>query len=179
MVARVAELRRAGTASDIGEWVLPEQRTAVIELVEAVDRAERSSTSLRRAVEERLGPAAAMDLALPDLSQSLGALSRGARVVDQTIHGNEARVMFQVGDRLPLETATLVRRDGAWLLDTGAPVEGVPRELRAYAASLDDLAERVRRESWTATALQDELRVRREPIARRVRHMTAEAQGRD
>lgn len=163
---------------DIGEWILPEQRSAVIELVEAVDRAERSAASLRREVEERLGPAAAMEIPLPDLSQSLGALSHGARVVDQTIHGDEARVMFQVGDRLPLETAILVRRDGVWLLDTGAPVEGVPRELRAYAASLDDLTDRVRRESWMLAALQDELRVRREPIARRVRNLTTDARGR-
>lgn len=175
VVRQVNEYRRTGRRGRIEECIVPEQRTAVLELVQAIDQLLAANEGLRQAVCTQLGSAQASSFDLSSMANYTGVLSRDVRVVDEKITGERAEVTIQIARRVPLDTVQLVRREGRWLIRTQNPVPGVAAEVRKLAQVLREGARALKDKQWTAEQLRSELAARQEPITRRIAALTAAA----
>ncbi len=171
-VRRLRADRRAGRTAALTAYLLPVQRSAVIELLLAVDRLVRANDVLVQAVRERLGSAAAHAVDRSAVADIVGVFSEHVTLVDERIEGDRAVVTYQVADRVPLQQVTLVRREGRWRVRVDEPIEGLPDALRDLADVLVDIAEDLARRDWPETRLREELRRREEPVLRRIAALT-------
>jgi len=178
VVRHVNEYRRTGRRGLIADCIVPEQRTAVLELVQAIDQLLAANEGLRQAVCTQLGSAQASSFDLSGMANYTGVLSRDVRVIDEQITGEQAEVTIQVAKRVPLDTVQLVRRDGCWLIRTQNPVPGVAAEVCKLAQVLREGARALKDKQWTAAQLRSELSARQAPITRRIATLTAEARNR-
>ena len=175
VVRRVNEYRCAGRRGLIEECIVPEQRTAVLELVQAIDQLLAANEGLRQAICTHLGTAQAASFDLSGMANYAGVLSRDVCVIDEQITGDRAEVTIQIAKRVPLDTVELVRRDGRWLIRTENPTPGVAAEVCKLARVLREGARALKDKHWTAEQLRSELSARQAPITRRIAALTAEA----
>ena len=175
VVRQVNKYRRAGRRGLIEECIVPEQRTAVLELVQAVDQLLAANEGLRQAICTNLGSAQAASFDLSGMANYTGVLSRDVRVIDEHITDDRAEVTIQIAKRVPLDTVELVRRDGRWLIRTENPTPGVAAEVCKLARVLREAARALKDKHWTAEQLRSELAARQEPITRRIAALTAAA----
>lgn len=169
---RIHELRNAGSFSELGRYLLAEQREVVLSVLRAVDHLAAADQQLRSAVESQLGPADVADFDHSDLVNSVGLFSRDLAFIEEEINGEEAGVIIQVADRLPLERAQFVRRDGAWRVRTDSPIPEMPGEIERLAEILTDEASRLRERQLSAAQLRKELDSRILAAGRRLDALT-------
>lgn len=163
----------AGDHAGIEPFLLADQRDLVIAQMCAVDRLVDATAVLRARIEERFGLGAAQDFDYGQVANILGVLSRDVTLLTETVQDARARVTFQVADRVPLESAEMVRRDHRWLLVVD-PIEGVPEEIEKLAAVIAEVADAVRDGAYTVTNLRREIDRRQAPILRRLSELVGD-----
>ncbi|NOT02854.1 MAG: hypothetical protein HOP29_19820 [Phycisphaerales bacterium] len=164
----------AGRHSAAETYLLAEQRKAVIAQIRAVDRLQSAAEALARRAADRFGLAAAEALDFTRSADVLGVLSRHARLVSQRVESDRATVVYQVGDRLPLESVELMRRGDGWILVTEA-IEGVPEEIAKLAGVVERSIGGLLDDGLTLEELRRDVDLRASPIFRRLQHLTESA----
>lgn len=167
----------AGRYDAAETFLIPDQQAAVIAQIRAVERLHGAAEGLSRRTADRFGLAATESVKYTRSANVLGPLSPHARLLNYRLESDHATVIYQVGDRLPLESIEMTRRDGRWLLVTDA-IEDMPGEIEKLAGvlehgivALDD----------PGTGLDDfrrDLELHAAPILRRLRLLTESAGGR-
>jgi hypothetical protein len=173
VVRRVREDRLAGRLGGVAPLLVPHQRSAVLELIQAADEITHADRVLHAAVAAHLGSAAAVQFDHSTVVDSFGVFSRHVEIVDEAVDGDRAVVIVQVSGRVPLEEVHLVRIDGSWLIQTDPPIPEIPRLLRELARVMVDVARELERKPWTADALHAELVRRQRPILKQIQELTA------
>ena len=97
---------------------------------------------------------------LSSLGGDLGLFSNDLTVIQVERNGNQATVTFQVGERLPLETAELRLGPQGWVYLPGTGPCELPGMLRDLATTLSDIAEMVRRDRPNVARIDQEYRLR-------------------
>ena len=92
----------------------------------AMDRLLQAATQLQQTAEQRLGPAAAVVCDISDLADYLGPFSRNVQIVSTRIEGDTAIVVYQVGERVPVERAEVRRMAGRWRYMPDEPDYALP-----------------------------------------------------
>lgn len=167
-VRRVREYRLAGRLGLIAEYLVPDQRQHVVELIHAVDRLLWANQVLQAAVTSHFGPASAHGFDRSQAGNAIGVFSQDVDILDERIDGETAGVGIQVAGRVPLDEVKLVRREGRWLIQTDPPIPGVADELRRLANMLADTARMLDRRAMTPIELKKELDLREASIGRRI-----------
>ena len=159
--------RLAGDHVGIEPFLLADQRDLVIAQMRAVDRLIDATAVLRTGLEERFGLGAAQEFDYGQVANILGVLSRDVTLLTETVQDGRASVTFQVANRVPLESAEMVRRDDRWLLAVD-PIEGVPAEIEKLAAVIAEVADGVRDGTYVARDLRRDIDRRQAPILHRL-----------
>jgi hypothetical protein len=97
---------------------------------------------------------------LSSLGGDLGLFSNDLKIIQVERNGNQATVTFQVGERLPLETAHLRLGPQGWVYFPGTGPYELPGMLRDLAVTLSDIAEMVRRDRPSVARIDQEYRLR-------------------
>jgi len=149
--AAVEEIRRlhAGRRYDeLRQWIVPEQASALVDLLLAVDRFLGANDRLCAWIGAEVGTGLAQSVDQSYLADELGTilgnnlnvLAQDVELLDESEAGDTARVSYVVAGRVPAQVVVLHRRDGRWQFDPGpvsAPtfVEG----FNDMASALDSL----------------------------------------
>lgn len=173
-VERLRDYRFTGRYSLIEPFLLPEQRSAVIAQIRAVDRLHAAAKMLRRRVRHRLGMAAAQEFDFRQVANLLGVFSPDVTLLTERIDVDRATVSFQVADRIPLDAAEMLRRENHWVL-VSDPIDGVPDELLKLALLLERIADQVNGNDLTVDELRREIKLRQAPILRRLKKLVTSA----
>ncbi|HNQ23236.1 MAG TPA: hypothetical protein PKK06_09100 [Phycisphaerae bacterium] len=173
VVRRVNEYRQAGRVALIEHYIVPEQRAAILELIQAVDRLLAANEGLRQAVRTHLGSAQVDAFDLAAMANRLGPFSQDVTVLDEQSDGNQASVTIQIAQRLPLESVQLVRVADRWLIRESPPVPGLAGEVHRLAQALVDGAKALREQHWSAARLHAELAARQASVNRRIAALMA------
>lgn len=176
-VQRVHDYRLAGQIGRIEPYLWPEQRAAVAELIQAVDRLVWANKVLQAAVTKHLGRASAGLFDRSQVANIIGVFSKDVELIDQWIDGEQAVVTIQVAAQVPLEEVQLARRNGRWLIRTDSPIPAVAEELRNLADALIGTARVVERKRLTVAQLRRELDAHEAPIGRRLAALTRVSSG--
>lgn len=175
-ILRLRAFRERGRYSRIERFLLPEQRTAVLSQLRAVDRLIATARLLQRRVRTHLGTGAAQSFAhYAQVGNIIGVFSDDVTLLDEHVDGASARVTFQVAGRLPLGTVSMTRDRDRWLLNAD-PIDGVPEQLLKLAGMLERLADRVVEEGLSAETLHREIALRQSGILRRLEKLVADAE---
>ena len=174
-VHEARRLRNQSAFDDLEEYLLPEQRTAVIAHLLAVDRLVAAHRSLNRLIEERIGPGSATRIDADAIANIAGVFSTDVEIVDETIDDDYAVVTFSVAGRIPLEEITLVRRENRWRLRGQAPAPELSLQLRKLAEAADRVSLLLNTRGMTADDLRSELALRQDPILRRIQELSEQA----
>ena len=138
----------------------PAHRAAFIDTMLAVDLVLTADQEARQAIAEVLGEHRTESWDLSALGNNLGIFSNEINIISVERDGDRATLTFQVGDRLPLETAQLRAGPKGWLYAPGpGPIELAPR-FRSLAMALSEVAELIRRDRPTAACSNQEFRLR-------------------
>lgn len=172
VVRRVHEYRLAGRLGLVAQYVLPDQRPHVLQLIRAVDRLLQANQVLQAAVTNHLGPASAEGFDRSQVANIIGVFSNEVEILDQRLGGEVAVVTVQVARRVPLDEVKLLRREDRWLIQTDPPIPGVADELRRLAEVLLDVARMLDKQAMTPVELKKELDLREASIGRRITALT-------
>lgn len=172
-VRRVREHRLSGRLQLLETYLISEQRTPVVELIQSVDRLRWANGVLQAAVTNHLGPATARAFDRSEAANAIGVFSRDVDLLDERVVADRAVVTIQVAGRVPLEEANLVRREGRWLIQTDPPIPGVAEALNKLAQVLVDTARLLDEGHMSAEELQRELLLREASIGRRLETLTS------
>ncbi len=157
-VERLRQLHAQRRYEAMADHIVGGRAAAVVQTLVAMDRLLDANRALRARVAERIGPDIAAMIDLSYLGEHLELFSPQIRIVSEHIRGDEATVVFQVGQRVPLERARFVWRDGAWKYDPGPGYDPrLPKAFLEMARGLEKLADDVR------SGRLDADRVRRDP----------------
>lgn len=142
----------------------------------AVDRLLTVSAQLADTAARRLGPTAGQVCDLSVLADYLGPFSRRARALSTRIDGDEATVVYQVGERIPIERVQMHRLAGRWIYVPDAADERLPDLLNQLTDHLVALKAEAQQGTFDERAFIDEY-VRRvqQPLAT---HLEQEEQSR-
>jgi hypothetical protein len=140
--------------------IKPDQSAAFIDTLIAVDLVLAANEEVRQAIAEVLGEHRTELWDLSALGDNLGIFSSGMNIISVERKQDQATVTFQVGDRLPLESAQLHGGPKGWLYAPGPAPTGWPAQLRRLATGLTDVAEVIRRERPDAVRINQEFRLR-------------------
>ncbi len=168
VVVRVNALRRSGHYSRIEPFLVPDDRTDVLTLIQSVDQLLSANSVLQTAIKEHLGSATAGPFDRSQAGNIIGPFSMDVVAHDERIRGDIATVTIEVGGRLPLEQVELVHRDGRWVIQTDQPRPSIAENLQRMAEVMTEVAREVRTKHLTAVQLRRELDLRISPIMRRV-----------
>jgi hypothetical protein len=174
-VHEARRLRNRSAFDDLEEYLLPDQRTAVIANLLAVDRLVVAYRSLNRLIEDRIGPGSATWINADAIANIAGVFSADVEIIDETIDDDYALVAFSVAGRVPLEEITLVRRDNRWRLRGEAPAPELSLQLRKLAAAADRVRLLLNTRDMTADELRSELALRQDPILKRIQELSEQA----
>ena len=164
--------RDAGRFDQLRSNLLPEQRRHVIDLIQAVDRLDRGNDVLQASVTRRFGPATARMFDRSEVRNSIGVFSADVELLTERISGDDAVVVIQVADRVPLIEVHLIRRDDRWVLRTDPPIPGMAAELAKLADALIATARRLDQEKLTLPELRRELSLREAAVGHRLEELT-------
>ena len=163
--------RDAGRFDQLRPYLLPEQRRYVIDLIQAVDRLDRGNDVLQAAVTRRFGPATARMFDRSEVRNAIGVFSANVDLLTERISGDDAVVVIQVADRVPLIEVHLLRRDDRWVLRTDPPIPGMSAELATLADALVATARRLDQGKLTLPELQRELSLREAAVGHRLEEL--------
>ena len=164
--------RDAGRFDQLRPNLLPEQRRYVIDLIQAVDRLDRANDVLQTAVARRFGPATARIFDRSEVRNAIGVFSADVELLTERMSGDDALVVIQVADRVPLIEVHLIRRDDRWVLRTDPPIPGISAELAKLADALVATARRLDQEKLTLPELRRELSLREAAVGHRLEELT-------
>lgn len=174
-VHEARRLRNRAAFDDLEKYLLPDQRTAVIAHLLAVDRLVVAYRSLNRLIEDRIGPGSATRIDADAIANIAGVFSADVEIIDETIDDDFALVAFSVAGRIPIEEVTLVRRDNRWRLQCEAPAPELSLQLRKLAETADRVSLLLNTRDMTADELRSELALRQDPIFRRIQELSEKA----
>jgi len=172
VVRSVHESRVAGQLGKLAPHLVPEQRPAIIDLIQAVDELTHADRVLHAAAVERLGSASAQLFDHSAVADSIGVFSRRVEILREEIQDEHATVDIQVADRVPLQRVPLERIGGEWLIRTDPPIPGLSTQLHKLAEILIDAARGLERHRWTAEQLRAELTRKQTPVLKRIKELT-------
>ncbi len=176
-VRRVHQYRLAGQLGRIRPYLTPDQRFAVVELIQAVDRLAWANEALQAAVTKHIGRASASAFDRSQVANIIGVFSKDVEAIAERVEGDRAVVTIQVGRRVPLDEVDLIRHEGRWLIQTDTPIPGVAAELRKLADVFIDATRRLEKERLTAIQLAREIEAREAAIGRRLAALTQQDKG--
>ncbi|MFH1264452.1 MAG: hypothetical protein ABIK89_01905 [Planctomycetota bacterium] len=153
-------------------YLLPEQQSGIIELIQSTDRLVWANAVLQTALVKQFGRAAARAFDRSGVANAIGVFSRDVGLIDERIDGARATVAIQVDGRVPLDEVMLVREGDRWLIQTDPPIPGLAKELRNLAQALIATAQMLDDRKMSIEELRRELTAREAAIGRRIEAMT-------
>jgi hypothetical protein len=159
-----AERRHAA----LGEFLVPEQRDAVLDQILSVDELTSAGESLRQRVGARVGEGSAVAIDRTAVANMIGPFSRDVECLSESLNGDTATVSIRVGGRLPLEQVRLVRREERWLIETDPPIPALASELRQLAKATLQVVRDMDRYGLSTEQIEKELALRQAPILKRI-----------
>ena len=175
VVEKLHEYRLAGKYDELQELVVPEQRSAIVELVLSVDELIAAESALSHAIQERVGEGSAVRFERrAQVANILGPLSRDVNVMAQHLDGDRATVEIQVAGRVPLERVELHREGGVWRIHPDKPIPGLAEELRNLADATRRVRSMLQRREMEADDVFNELAKRQQPALERMARLTAQ-----
>jgi hypothetical protein len=179
---KIRTWREQGLLSKVERYLLADQRAAIIDQIRAIDRLTVVVRSLQSRVRDQFGLAAAQSFNhLSEVANIAGVLSRDVKIIDESAtdptdadDSARATIVFQIKDRLPLNTVEMVNRDGRWML-VEEPIAGVAREILNIALLLERVTKRVDEQGMTIDLLRREIALRQTPILRRLQKLVTAA----
>jgi hypothetical protein len=170
-ILRARELRQRNAYGELGRYLIPEQRSAVVRHLQAVDRLVVAHESLNQLIAQRIGIGSATLIDPTALGNIAGVFSADVEIVEETVQGDRAVVTISVAGRLPLENVSLTRVDGQWLLATDPPVPDLSVQIHKLADAADRVAQVLRSRPMTAQEVRHELDLRQAPVLKRIREL--------
>jgi len=168
---RARELRQRNAYGELGRYLIPEQRSAVVRHLQAVDRLVVAHESLNQLIAERIGIGSATLIDPTALGNIAGVFSADVEIVDENVQGDRAVVTISVAGRLPLENVSLTRVNGQWLLGTDPPVPDLSAQIHKLADAADRVAQVLRSRPMTSQEVRHELELRQTPILKRIQEL--------
>ena len=138
----------------------PDQRATFIDTLICVDMFLEANDQVGRAVAEVIGDYRFEEWDLSIVAQSLGLFSEPIEIIRVDRDGERAVVVYQAADRLPLENADLRADPDGWVYLPGAGNAALPAAFRGLAATLSDIAVRIRSDSLNRDQINREFRLR-------------------
>ncbi len=163
--------RSEGHYDQLANHLQPEREADVVSLLRATDRLIAASSMLTARVKQVYGPAAVDKFQYDNLNNIAGVFSRDVTFISEDIEGNTATVVYQIADRLPLDSVKLVHRDHRWILKT-EPIGDLPDAIFNLADLFERMAKRLVERNLTPDQLQKEIEIRSIPIFRQIESMT-------
>ncbi len=166
-------LRHQSQYRQLSEHLSGDARDDLVSLLRAVDRLVAASTMLTDRARTAYGPAVADQFRYDSFTNIAGLFSQDVKFISEDIDDDRATVVFQIADRLPLETANLRRNDSHWTLLT-EPIGELPDAIFDLAGLFERMARRLVEKKLTADQVHSELALRRSPILRRIESIAAQ-----
>jgi hypothetical protein len=138
----------------------PVNRAVFLDTLVAADLVLVANREACKAVAEVLGAHRTDLWDLSSLGGDLGLFSSNFQIVQVKRNGDQATVTFQVGERLPLETAHLRLGPQGWVYLPGSGPYELPGLLRDLAVALSETAEMVRQDRPDVARINQEYRLR-------------------
>ena len=168
----VRQYRAQGAFNRLRDYLVPEQREAVIDHLLAVDELVMSYRLLNHVVAERVGQGSATAFDPQAVANIVGVFSRDVTLVDEVVDGDRATITISVAGRVPVEHVEMVMPDDVWLVKTDTPVIGLASEIRKLAEATDHVVFEIRSRDMTAEDVREELNLRQRPILERIKQLT-------
>lgn len=146
----------------------------VVALLRATDRLIAASTMLSNRVQQQFGHAAADRFQYDNLANIAGIFSRDVAFISEEIDGNSATIVYQIDDRIPLESINLVHRSDRWILQTD-PIGDLPEAIFEMADLFERMAKRLVEKNLTPDQLQKDVEIRSIPILRRIESLNPDS----
>ncbi len=138
LFARLREMHQQHGYKEMESLVDPGRCRVLVDTLMAVDGFMQAAAQLHE-VTERLGPTAAVVCDISSLADYLGPFSRNVQIVSTRIEGDSALVVYQVGERVPVERAEMRWVSGRWRYVPDEPDYELARLLGRLADRLKDL----------------------------------------
>jgi len=140
--------------------VTPAARDSLFRLLASVDRLGAVNHRVRSIIEKQLGTGSADRWDLAALKENLGVFSDEVKIIDTSIEADRASVAYQVGDTLPLRSATWVRHNKTWQYQPEL-IDDLPREIIRLSKALERLADALEaKDALSPTDIDSEYRYR-------------------
>lgn len=143
LLVQLCDLHRQHGYKEMESLVDPDRVGVMINTLMAVDQLLDAGAQLQQTAEQRLGPTAAVVCDISDVADYLGPFSRNMQVVSTRMEGDRAIVVYQVGERVPVERAEVRRMAGRWRYVPDEPDQALP----ALLMQLTDRMVRLRNEA--------------------------------
>lgn len=130
LLLHLRDLQHGRNYKEMESLVDPSRASVLIDTLMAMDRLLLAAAQLEQTAEQRLGPHAAVLCNLAGLADYLGFFSRNVEIVSARIEGDIATVSYQVGERVPIERAQVVRTEKGWRYMPDEPDYELPALLR-------------------------------------------------
>lgn len=151
-------------------YVLPGQEVPLVDTLMAFSRLLRANDRARRRITTVHDEVVAAEFDLSEMANHMGLFSRDVEFRSERIDGNQAVIVAQVADQVPLEKYTFVLHEGRWVYAPGLPPPSVPAQVRELAAGMEQFADHLEGVSRSV----DEIRSRfRHRVLRRLRAVQA------
>ena len=137
-----------------------DQRATFIDTLICVDMFLAANDQVRRAVAEVIGEHRFEEWDLSVVAQSLGLFSEPIKILRVDRDAERAVVIYQAADRLPLENAELRADPDGWVYLPGDGNAALPAAFRGLAATLSDIAARIRADALGRDQINREFRLR-------------------
>lgn len=164
VIAAVNDVRRSGRYQQLDNYLAPGQAGRHVPILLAIDQVLAANRALQKAGAERFGRAAMFGYDVELIGDYYGVLSMQVHAVRETVTGEEAVVMVQEGDHVPLQPVRLIRQDGGWRLMLEDPEPGLAERLNKLAGVLDDIRGQLDRKIQSVVDLRTAYRYRVWPI---------------
>jgi hypothetical protein len=175
-VRLVNALRRGSRLREMGLYVAPDRRQAVIELVRAVDQLMMDNQALQQRFRQAGCGAVGTLFDRSEVANIIGVFSMDVEVIEERRTGGSAVVTVQVGRRLPLDRIDLQLQDDRWVIQPDPPIRGLADELRNLGAALRRVGEAVTREEMTTARIAREMEFWQQPVMKRIAQLVEKAE---
>lgn len=127
-------------------WVLPDHRVFLVDTLMAFGRLLDANARAQEVLAAKHGELTAAEYNLGALANCLGFFSRDAVFRGERIDGDQAVVIVQVADQVPMEEYRFVRQQGRWVYAPTDPLALLPRLVVELTEGVDQFIDAVRRE---------------------------------
>jgi len=171
----VNQLRRTKRLKELGAYVVPEHRPAVIELIQAVDQLCLDNSVLQDRIRASGAAASAILFDRSEVANIIGVFSADVNVIREEVHGDSAVVTVEVAGRVPLEDVRMTFADGRWMIRCDRPIPGLADELRNLGKALQRVGQAVQTRKLSVEEIQHELDFWQQPAMERIAKLVENA----